>query len=302
MVQRLSAEPTEHRRIWAYSDEDTIYLAQIRDGIVCPYISEIVPVTAADQQSAVYTAAVWGYNYYISGDIDTSADTYTLLACKRTADPSQAITNISAVSSAVILRLEETQSLDMPADEPAESSITEAASPTEAEAAEESSEVSTSEAEPQEASAPETEEDALSGADDASALPDAVTAVTEQQDTASSEADEETVLTETAEAGTEPQDDEASETSAASAETEQNETPLTGAAIGISGIGYTRASRTEIPGDQPYYLYATKDPAAGNPVSMLYVGEMAENSDIMCGTWLSGFFGTKGATSAYGFP
>ena len=91
------------------------------------------------------------------------------------------------------------------------------------------------------------------------------------------------------------------ETSSTSAETAPAETPLTGDAVGISGISYRRASREEIPGDQPYHLYTTKDAKAGNPVSMLYVGEMTESSDIMFGTWLSGFFGTKGATSAYGY-
>ena len=154
----------------AYSDDDTIYLTQIRDGIVCPYISEIMPVTAADQQAAIHTAAVWGYNYYIAGDIDTAADTYTLLACKRTADPAQAITNISAISADVIRQLEAAQALDPSAVETtAPSDTTEPAS----------------EAAPTEAP---SEPDAASAPEDEAAQQEATGAVIVQQEAANLEA------------------------------------------------------------------------------------------------------------------
>ena len=40
----------------AVSETDVVYLAQIRDGIVRPYISEIGIVTDTDKWNAVYTA------------------------------------------------------------------------------------------------------------------------------------------------------------------------------------------------------------------------------------------------------
>ena len=81
------------------SETVSMYLAQIRDGLVKPYISELTTVTEADRRSAVYTAAAWGYDYFIDGDVDGSRETYTIIAYKRTADPAQAITNLAAVAA-----------------------------------------------------------------------------------------------------------------------------------------------------------------------------------------------------------
>ena len=94
------------------SDTDVIYLAQIRDGIVRPYISEIGIITDTDKWNAVYTACERGYNYYIEGDIDSSSDTYTIIGYERTADPAKAITNITAVSAKTVQSLEDSQTID----------------------------------------------------------------------------------------------------------------------------------------------------------------------------------------------
>ena len=92
--------------------KSVIYLAQIRDGIVRPYIAEIGIVTDTDKWNAVYTACERGYNYYVDGDIDGSDDTYTLLVYKRTADIKQAVTNITAVSVNAVKDMEEQQLAD----------------------------------------------------------------------------------------------------------------------------------------------------------------------------------------------
>lgn len=89
-----------------------VYLAQIRDGLVRPYISEIGVVTDTDKWNAVYTACERGFNYYVEGDIDSSTDTYTIIAYDRTADPKSAITNIAAVSEQTVRSLEEEQIVD----------------------------------------------------------------------------------------------------------------------------------------------------------------------------------------------
>ena len=94
------------------SETDAVYLAQIRDGIVRPYISEIGIVTDTDKWNAVYTACERGYNYYIEGDIDDSSDTYTIITYERTADASEAITNITAVSANAVKALEDAQIVD----------------------------------------------------------------------------------------------------------------------------------------------------------------------------------------------
>ena len=94
------------------AEKSVIYLAQIRDGIVRPYISEIGVVSDTDKWNAVYTACERGYHYYVDGDIDGSDDTYTLLVYKRTADVNQAVTNITAVSADAVKEMEERQILD----------------------------------------------------------------------------------------------------------------------------------------------------------------------------------------------
>ncbi len=92
-----------------------VYLAQIRDGIVLPYISEIGVVTDTDKWNAVYTACERGFNYFVEGDIDDSKETYTIIAYERTADPKKAITNITAVSEKTVKTLEKAQVVDTPA-------------------------------------------------------------------------------------------------------------------------------------------------------------------------------------------
>ncbi len=94
------------------SGSDTIYLAQIRDNIVRPYISEIGVITDSDKWNAVYTACERGYDYYVDGDIDESSDTYTIIGYERTADPAQAVTNITAVTAATVQALEDGQIVD----------------------------------------------------------------------------------------------------------------------------------------------------------------------------------------------
>ena len=94
------------------NEKSVIYLAEIRDGIVRPYISEIGIVSDTDKWNAVYTACERGYHYYVDGDIDGSDDTYTLLVYKRTADVNQAVTNITAVSADAVKEMEERQILD----------------------------------------------------------------------------------------------------------------------------------------------------------------------------------------------
>ena len=89
-----------------------VYLAQIRDGIVRPYISEIGVITDSDKWNAVYTAAERGYDYYVEGDIDGSNDTYTIIGFDRTADPEQAVTGITAVAASTVQALEDEQIVD----------------------------------------------------------------------------------------------------------------------------------------------------------------------------------------------
>jgi hypothetical protein len=176
------------------SENAIVYLAQIRDNIVRPYISEIGVVTDTDKWNTVYTACERGYNYYVEGDIDDSKETYTILVYKRTANVSDAVTNIAAVSAETVEAMEQEQIVD------------------------------------------------------------------------------------------------------ASANTVEN---LTGAAIGISGIEYVRVSSKPIEGEAPYYLYQTKNKAAGNPVSMLYAEKAEEEQNSLFGTWVNGYFSTESKTSAY---
>ena len=176
------------------SENAIVYLAQIRDNIVRPYISEIGVVTDTDKWNAVYTACERGYNYYVEGDIDDSKETYTILVYKRTANVIDAVTNIAAVSAKTVEAMEQEQIVD------------------------------------------------------------------------------------------------------ASANPVEN---LTGAAIGISGIEYVRVSSKPIEGEASYYLYQTKNKAAGNPVSMLYAENVEEEQNSLFGTWVNGYFSTESKTSAY---
>ena len=177
------------------SDDTVIYLAQIRDNIVRPYISEIGVVTDEDKWNAVYTACERGYNYYVEGDIDNAEETYTIIVYKRTADVNAALTNIAAVSAEAVKAMEEAQTAD--------------------------------------------------------------------------------------------------EAAAASEK-------LTGDTIGISGVEYVRVSSQAIAATIPYYLYQTKNTAAGNPVSMLYAEALEAQQNMLLGTWADGYFSnTFTSASAY---
>ncbi len=177
------------------SDDTVIYLAQIRDNIVRPYISEIGIVTDEDKWNAVYTACERGYNYYVEGDIDNAKETYTIIVYKRTADVNDALTNIAAVSAEAVKAMEEAQTADEAA--------------------------------------------AVSG-------------------------------------------------------------NLTGDTIGISGVEYVRVSSQAIAAAIPYYLYQTKNTAAGNPVSMLYAETLEAQQNMLLGTWADGYFSnTFTSVSAY---
>ena len=100
------------------NSKGVVYLFQIRDGIVRPYIREIGVVTDTDKWNAVYTACERGYNYFVEGDIDDSPDTYTIIAFERTADPKQAVTNIAAVSADTVKSLEKAKIVDGQAENP----------------------------------------------------------------------------------------------------------------------------------------------------------------------------------------
>lgn len=109
IVREASGVPADFERA---SDSAVIYLAQIRDGIVRPYISEIGVVTDTDKWNAVYTACERGYNYYVEGDLDDAAETYTILVYQRTANAEDALTNIAAVSADTIQSMEKNQIVD----------------------------------------------------------------------------------------------------------------------------------------------------------------------------------------------
>ncbi len=176
------------------SGADAIYLAQIRDNMVRPYISEIGVITDSDKWNAVYTACERGYDYYVDGDIDESSDTYTIIGFERTADPAQAVTNITAVSAATVQALEDKQIVD--------------------DSAKQSGQAST-------------------------------------------------------------------------------------AAVTISGSEYVRISGKPINGEEPFYIYRTKDKNAGNPISMLYAEKPEQKQNFLFGTWASGYFFSPGVTTAY---
>ena len=289
--------------IEAHSETVTMYLAQIRDGLVAPYISEIMPVTDTTRWDAIYTAAERGFNYFIDGDIDDRADTYTLIAYKRTADASQAITGIAAVSAEMIRSYEANQMLDtieasetepVPSDEGTSSAELGLFAAIAAHAEEPSE---TESERPEEIQPEETE-------------PESMTEETDSEETTA----EETASEGTAAEETEPESTEAEsltdETNAepseesAGAVTEaptKPETSLTGDAIGISGVEYFRTSRTEVPGEIPYYLYASKDERAGNPVMMLYAEELNVAEDTLFGMWAYSYFSVKGSSNAYSY-
>ena len=267
------------------SETVSMYLAQIRDGLVRPYISELTTVTDADRRSAVYTAAAWGYDYFIDGDVDGDRETYTIIAYKRTADPAQAITNLAAVAAGTVEALEAEQYSAPVEEEPVE----------------------IEEVLPEEAPV-ETEE-----------LPEEVSEETVPEEPPMRSPEEKSVPEEPIEEYTEAPVEEPVEAPAEEAEApapeeaplpapepepepeepEVQEAPvLTGEAVDISGIEYVRVSSRPVDGDTPWYLYITRSPEAGNPVSMLYAEADPESSQTLFGMWAYGFFSARGASRA----
>lgn len=249
--------------------EKTIYLVQIRDGLIRPYICEVAIVEGEDKDAAVYTAASAGYNYYVDGDADTSKDTYTILAYDRTADVKQAITSLVTVSEELTKYLEDGQIMAGEDQKPAEEETTEEAAPEE--------QVTTEEAAPEEVTTDENTEEVTEE------LP-------EETEEVSEEAPEETV--EEAAPEEEPAEDPAKELS------DEVTVKMTAEAIDISGIEYDRISSNMIGGDLPCYMYMTKDEKAGNPITMLYVGDSTDITETTFGNWAYGYFTADGPSSA----
>ena len=247
----------------------TIYLVQIRDGLIRPYICEVAIVEGEDKDAAVYTAASAGYNYYVDGDADTSKDTYTILAYDRTADVKQAITSLVTVSEELTKYLEDGQIMAGEDQKPAEEETTEEAAPEE--------QVTTEEAAPEEVTTDENTEEVTEE------LP-------EETEEVSEEAPEETV--EEAAPEEEPAEDPAKELS------DEVTVKMTAEAIDISGIEYDRISSNMIGGDLPCYMYMTKDEKAGNPITMLYVGDSTDITETTFGNWAYGYFTADGPSSA----
>lgn len=103
LVKTASGVPADFERA---NKKAVLYLAMIRDGMVKPYVSDVGVVTDTDKWNAVYTACERGYNYYVDGDMDENAGTYTLLVYNRTADVKKAVTNITAVSEESVKAME----------------------------------------------------------------------------------------------------------------------------------------------------------------------------------------------------
>ena len=254
------------------NSDTTIYLAQIRDGIVKPYIRDVTAITAADKDAAIYTAAVNGYNYYVDGDVDSADDTYTILAFERTADKEEALRSMLAVSADLVTLMENDQIIAG-----AEEEKTEEAAPeetTEEAAPEETTEEAAPEEETTEEAAPEEE---------------ATEEVAPEEETTEEAAPEEQTE--------EPAPEEQTGTDVPS----DTEVKMTAEAIDISGVEYDRLTSQQIGGDTPYFLYVSKDEKAGNPITMLYAGDSTEMTETTLGTWAYGYFTAKGPSSAYSF-
>ncbi len=263
------------------NSDTTIYLAQIRDGLVRPYICEIGLVQEEDKESAVYKAACAGYNYYVEGDVDNSKETYTILAYDRTADVKEAVTNLVGLTADLTKQLEDGQIIagdgrdSQPEDNP---EVTNEAAP------EENPEV-TDEAVPEEN--PEVTNEAA---------PEETPEVTDEEGN-SEEAD-----------GGQAQGEVPAEAAAPAAD-EDDAAPdkavptgvtvkMTADAVDLTGIEYDRVSGTAIEGKNAYYLYMTKDKKAGNPITMIYDGSNTDVTGTTFGAWAYGYFSSKGASSA----
>ena len=262
IVRRVDGSPADVE----VNSDTTIYLAEIRDGIVKPYISRIALVEAENKESAVYSAAANGFNYYVEGDADTSKDTYTIIAYERTADAKDAITNLVALNADLVEKLESGQIT--PGEDNAESTPSDDLAEAENAAPEEV-----------------TEETAVETAEETSEEP---------VEEAAEETSEETAE-ETAEEAPEETQDEVKKTEA------DVSVELRADAIDLSGAEYDRVSGMQIGGDEPFYLYMTKDEKEGNPISMLYIGDSTDASEMTFGSWAYGYFVSDGPSMADSF-
>ena len=282
VVRRPDGTPAE---LEPGSETVSMYLAQIRDGLVKPYISELTTVTDADRRSAVYTAAAWGYDYFIDGDVDGARETYTIIAYKRTADPAQAITNLAAVAAGTVEALEAEQVSAPVEEEPVEIE----------EVLPEEAPVETEER-PEEA--PEEtvpEEPPMRSPEEESAPEEPIEEYTEEPVEEPAEAPAEEAEAPAPEEAPLPEPEPEPEPE----EPEGQAAPvLTGEAVDISGIEYVRVSARPVDGDTPWYLYITRSPEAGNPIFMLYAEADPESSQTLFGMWAYGFFSARGASRA----
>ena len=269
------------------NSDTTIYVAQIRDGLVRPYISEIAVVQSEDKENAVFKAACAGYNYYVEGDVDNSKETYTILAYDRSADVNDAVTNLVALTADLTKYLEDGQVIagdgrdsepqEEAADETAPEENPEGENPEEAQAGEAGAEAPVEE----EPEAAETQ-DAAPGEE----------AEGEQAD-GQENADGQEVPAE-AQQPAASDDDEAPDKAVSTDVTVK----MTAEAVDLTGIEYDRVSSTVIDGKIPYYLYMTKDRKAGNPITMMYDGNSTDVTGTTFGTWAYGYFSSKGLSNA----
>lgn len=295
-----------------------IFLAQIRNGLVKPYISELALFYGTDKSDAVYKAAAGGFNYYLDGDIDDSSEMYTLIAYHRTADPNAAITNITAISADMAQKLEDGQIIagagekalkapeagtEAPLQTEAETEIAEepAAPAEEAVTIEEAAneEIATEAAPAEEAVT--TEE----VASEAAPAEEASTEAAPAEEAPTEAAPTEEALTEAAPTEAVPAETEPIAEEPGTEETVEELTEpvilMTAAAVEISGCEYVRISSYQVAGAVPYYLYASKDPKAGNPITMLYVEDNTAITETFLGTWGDGYFSSRGMTKAQSF-
>ncbi len=315
-----------------------MYMLKIRDGLVCPYISTLGLVAAEDRMEAVYQAALLGYNYFIDGDLDNSTATYTILAYNRTAVSEEAITSVVAVTAALAEAMEEKQLIAMPETEKLidelnseevengtvpeyddesdaygttegtsseiEEVTTEAAAEettTETAAEETTTETAAEETTTEIAAEETTTEIAAEETTTETAAEEATTEIADEETTTETEDEESTTETETEESTSETESEEPMSETESESESDESTEPeeiLTAETIEISGIEYTRIASRAVDTEVPYYLYATKDAEAGNPVTMLYISESKESAETFMGTWAYGYFSSKGVSYA----
>ena len=285
----------------------TMHLAMIRDGLTKPYIREFTFITARDLRDAVYTAACWGYNYYIEGDIDTDPATYTVIAYDRTADPDEAVTNIVAVTAELAEQLEKNQiraSVNggrllkkLSKDGLDDDSSEEGNSLEESSESEEDTTESAEMTEPQE----ETGEESTETGEESTETEEEPSETEED----STETEEDSTETEEESFETEEESSESEEDITESEEEDTTQEPdlpdLSADTLDIGGYEYVRLSSRTVPGETPYYLYITRDPEAGNPISMLYSKAEAESTEVLFGTWAYGYFSEQGLSRAYSY-